>query len=135
MSKIFIKYLVIFLHIIVIGCSLVPLLFTENLKVLGFLFFLVLLVFIQILVYDGCIMSKYERVTGDKYEFVPIEIIKKLLCINENIYLADLQKILVGFTLMIYLIKIVIILFVENIFEIPVNTFLNNSLIQVKNYL
>jgi len=141
MSKILIKYLVIFLHAVVIGCASIPLLFSENLKVLGFLCILVLIVFIQVVVYDGCIMSKYERVTTDKYEIVPSEIIKKVLCLGDTVDLADLQKLLVGGTLAVYLAKIGLILFIEVVFEMPmrkflsVHPYLNNSLVQVKDYL
>jgi hypothetical protein len=108
---------------------------------LGIFCFLVLLIFIQVVIYDGCIMSKYERITTGKNEFVPSELIKSILCLDHTVDIANLQRLLVGGTLAIYLVKITIILFVEVVFEMPVRKFLsvhpylNNSLIQVKEYL
>lgn len=125
MSKVVIKYIVILLHILIIGCAVLPALFSENLKVLGFLCFLVLIVFIQVVVYNGCILSKYERVTNNTYEFVPSELIKKILCLGDSVDLADLQKLLVGGTLAVYLVKISMILFVEVVFEMPVGKFIS----------
>jgi hypothetical protein len=141
MSDILVKYFVILIHIFIIACSIIPILFSDNLVILGIMCFLVLVVFIQVVIYDGCILSKYERITKDKYEFVPSEVIKTLLCLGDSVEMADLQKLLVGGTLAAYLAKIGIILFVEVVFEMPVRKFLsvdpylNNRLIQVKHYL
>lgn len=135
------NYTGIFIHVVFITCASIPLLFSENLKVLGFLCLLFFIYFIRVVIYDKCIVADHERISIGQFDIIPSEIVKKVLCLGETVNLADLHKSIVGGILAVYLAKIAIILLVEVLFEVPirqflsVNPYINNQLIQVKEFL
>jgi hypothetical protein len=96
------------LHGIIISISGFLLLFCNDVSTIAFVTFLVLLVFIQTLVY-GCILNKLE---DDRTMSFLIDILKK--CINiksrKEQLIDDLPKMLVGMTLAAYILKLNILL-------------------------
>ena len=96
------------LHGIIISISGFLLLFCNDVSTIAFVTFLVLLVFIQTLVY-GCILNKLE---DDRTMSFLIDILKKCITIKsrKEQLIDDLPKMLVGMTLAAYILKLNILL-------------------------
>lgn len=95
------------IHTIVISIAGFLLLFCNDVKTIGFVSFIIFLVFIQTLMY-GCLLNKLENnVTMKLLTDIAIK------CLNlkskSRDLIEDLPKILVGLTLSVYLIKLSIL--------------------------
>lgn len=97
--------LVVLFHILCIITSGYILLFSNNLTVIFIFTIIVGAIFLQTLVYDGCILAKFER--GIPYIDNLSTILKTLTC--TKIPTNDIEKILVGITLFAYVWKLIIL--------------------------
>jgi len=95
------------IHTISISISGFLLLFCNDVKVLAFVSFILLLVFIQILMY-GCLLNKLENNVTMKL-LIDISVKCFNLKTKPRDLIEDLPKIFVGLTLAVYLIKLTIL--------------------------
>ena len=101
--------LVLILHLIIILSISGVLLFSNDIYQVGFFAVLNLIVFIQVVVFDGCVLSKME----EKFPIInlsPTEVVKKVFFLeNSDIRLQTIEKILVSLTLAAILGKFLIL--------------------------
>jgi hypothetical protein len=105
-SKIIISIAIPVLHIIIVSVSLFIVLFGKNTKILFILLIILSLVYLQVILANGCILSKFELYNLS-------EIIKRCFFIDEVVHTNNIEKILVGLTLAACFYKLAIILFME----------------------
>ncbi len=77
--------------------------------------FLVFLTFVQTLVYDGCVLSKFEGAMANGTKIVKAT----LGMAKSQIELKDLEKLLVGLTLVAYLGKLTLLGLTELCYNMP----------------
>jgi len=106
LSKIIISIAITALHIIIVSISTFIVLFGQNTNILFTLLVILSLVYLQVVLANGCILSKLEL-----YNFT--EIIKKCVFLEKDVQVNDIEKILVGYTLAACFSKLVIIGFME----------------------
>jgi len=97
--------LVVLFHILCIITSAYILLFSNNLTVILIFTIIVAAIFLQTLVYDGCILAKFEK--GIPHIDNLSTILKTFTC--TNIPTNDIEKILVGITLLGYVGKLIVL--------------------------
>ena len=100
---------IVIFHIICVTSSGFILLFSNNLTMIAIFTFLVGLIFIQTLVFDGCLLAKFEK--GIPYVDKLTNILKHFTC--TDIQTNNLEKILVGITLIGYLSKLLVLSFLH----------------------
>ena len=106
LSKIIISIAIPILHIIIVSISMFIVLFGQNTKILFILLAILSLVYLQVILANGCILSKFEF-----YNLT--EIIKKCFFLEKDVQVNDIEKILVGLTLAACCYKLAIIFFME----------------------
>lgn len=94
------------LHIIIVTISMFVVLFGQNIKILFILLVILLLVYLQVILANGCILSKLEF-----YNLT--DIIKKCFFLEKDMNINDIEKILVGLTLGACFYKLVIFYLME----------------------
>jgi hypothetical protein len=105
--------LVVLFHIFCILSSGFILLFSNNITIIFIFSIIVALIFLQTLIYDGCILAKFEK--GIPYVDNLSNILKAFTC--TNIPTNDIEKILVGVTLMGYIGKLSILGFLHFVYK------------------
>ena len=87
--------------------------FSNNLVVLGILLALVTLVFIQSIVLNGCLMSKYDKLPFT--DRTPTSFIRSIFCISEGeLSEQTLEKVLIGLTAGFLFFKLLAIVLIES---------------------
>lgn len=106
------KILFLLLHLGMVVVSGVTLLFSDNLYVIAVMTTIVAIVFVGCLYFDGCIVSKVEGplpILG----VTPTELVKQSLWLGDSLRLQDIEKLLLGLTLIAFVAKFVVLYFVE----------------------
>jgi hypothetical protein len=109
------EFLTLLIHTVVVIIIGTVLLLTTNKRTLLIMTFVIILTYIQTLVFDGCSLTKHEgpNINGStivKYSFGMGK---------SKIQLKDLEKTLVGLTLISYLGKLLLITFIEYKYKAP----------------
>jgi hypothetical protein len=99
------KMLVMFLHFIGVVLLCAAILFCEDIHLLIILVIIQLGVFAQILVLDGCLVAKVEKMVGNS-EHNLTELIKSALYISNDGSTSDMEKTIVGMLLFITILKL-----------------------------
>jgi hypothetical protein len=102
-----IKFGLVALHVVVICISSYCILFIRNTTILLIHLIVLVLVFALIVVYDGCLMRKYETIGG---YLTTTFIGKKIFFIEEPMCDTNFEKLFVGIPLGLLLLKIIAIL-------------------------
>jgi hypothetical protein len=106
------------IHLIIIFFVSFVLLFSTNKFTLIPLVFILLLIFLQAIIANGCVISKLEQ-----FSFINLtNLVKKGCFLEKNIALGDIEKILIGIITLLSFFKVLIILILEEYgyYRIPV---------------
>ena len=106
------KIVFLLIHLGMVVVSGVTLLFSDNLYVIAIMTTIVAIVFAGCLYFDGCIVSKVEGplpILG----VTPTELVKQSLWLGDSLRLQDIEKLLLGLTLIAFVAKFVVLYFVE----------------------
>lgn len=106
------KCFFLLLHLAMVIVSGGTLLFSDNLYVIGIMTVIVGMVFTGCLAFDGCIVSKVEAPLP-LLNVTPTELVKKGLWLGDSLRLQDIEKLLLGLTLIAFVAKFGILYFVE----------------------
>jgi hypothetical protein len=106
------KWLFLLLHLAMVVISGGTLLFSDNLVVIGVMMTIVAIVFAGCLYFDGCIVSKVEAAIPI-LDVTPTELVKKSLWLGDSLRLQDIEKLLLGLTLIAFVAKFGVLYFVE----------------------
>ncbi len=110
--------LILLLHAVIVTIVGTVLFVGTNTRTLLIMTFLVFLTFVQTLIYDGCVLAKFEGPMANGTKIVKAT----LGMAKSQIQLKDLEKILVGLTLAAYLGKLTIIAITEAVYMVPFKT-------------
>ncbi len=106
---------ILVLHTIIVCIVGTVLFIATNTRVLLIMTFLVFLTFVQTLIYDGCVLAKFEGPMANGTKIVKAT----LGMAKSQIQLKDLEKILVGLTLAAYLGKLTVLALTEMAYKVP----------------
>ena len=106
------KVFFLLLHIAMVIVSGGTLLFSDNLYVIGVMTVIVGMVFAGCLFFDGCIVSRVEGPLPI-LDVTPTELVKKSLWLGDSLRLQDIEKLLLGLTLIAFASKFGVLYFVE----------------------
>ena len=104
--ELFIKFILIILHLAIVFIAAYIILFSKDIKVLVLQLVVQTSVFIALQVNNGCLLSKYEQFGGD---FNATASGKKLFFLTSDICDADFEKMFVGIPLSLLILKIILI--------------------------
>jgi len=107
------KLCIILLHIVGVTIVTLIILFSEDLLLLFVIIACQTIVFLQLVVFDGCLVSKYEFGLGNNYSVSDIG--KKLFFLSDNLPCADFEKMIVGIPLLICIMKFCMMLLPKSI--------------------
>lgn len=107
--------LILIFHTIIVTTVGTVLFLATSPRTLLIMTFLVFLTFVQTLVFDGCVLAKFEGVMANGTKIVKAS----LGMAKSQIQLKDLEKLLVGLTLVAYLGKLTLIGLVELYYKMP----------------
>jgi len=92
------------LHFIGVIMVTLIILFSDDMYFLLAIIISQTLVFTQLVVIDGCIISKYEHMFGDNFNLS--DMCKKLFFLSNDVPQADFEKMIVGIPLMLCIFKL-----------------------------
>lgn len=101
------KMLVMAVHFIGVILMCCVILFCEDIPLLFALLIVIIFVFIQICVLNGCLVAKIERMMGDQ-SYNLTELIKSALFISNGTNIVDVEKMIVGMLLIMTAVKLAI---------------------------
>lgn len=98
-----IKIFIILIHFIGVTLVTLIILFSEDMLILGLIIICQTIVFTQLILIDGCLISKYEWLFGEGWTLTDIG--KKMFFLSEALPPADFEKMIVGIPLLLCVIK------------------------------
>lgn len=98
-----IKIFIILIHFIGVTLVTLIILFSEDMLILGLIIICQTIVFTQLILIDGCIISKYEWIFGEGFTLTDIG--KKMFFLSDALPPADFEKMIVGIPLLLCIIK------------------------------
>lgn len=107
--------IILIFHAIIVTIVGSVLFLATNPRTLLIMTFLVFLTFVQTLVYDGCVLAKFEGPMANGTKIVKAT----LGMAKSKIELKDLEKLLVGLTLAAYLGKLTLLGMTELYYNVP----------------
>lgn len=117
------KWIFIVIHAIMVTVSGSVLLFSTNLTVLTIIALCVLVIFCSCIYFDGCITTKME----DPLPFVnakPTELVKRMFFVERAIEMKEIEKVLIGLTLIAYLAKVSVLYGIREFYGMNYTRFL-----------
>jgi len=127
-------WIFILVHLAMVSVSGVIVLFSNNIVVLGVMTVLVFLVFCSCVYFDGCITTKAE----DPLPFInlkPTEIIKRVFFVSDSTQISDIEKIMIGLTLVAYGAKFSVLFALQLLFGMSYMRFLSFLATQKNQYI
>lgn len=104
-----IKIFIILVHFIGVTLVTLIILFSEDILILALIIICQTIVFTQLILIDGCIISKYEWFFGEGWTLTDIG--KKMFFLSEALPPADFEKMIVGIPLLLCVIKFGVMMF------------------------
>lgn len=101
--QIVIKIFIILIHFIGVTLVTLVILFSEDILLLGLIIICQTIVFTQLILIDGCLISKYEWFFGEGWTLTDIG--KKMFFLSDGLHAADFEKMIVGIPLLLCIIK------------------------------
>lgn len=98
-----IKIFIILIHFIGVTLVTLIILFSEDILILALIIICQTIVFTQLILIDGCLISKYEWLFGEGWTLTDIG--KKMFFLSEALPPADFEKMIVGIPLLLCVIK------------------------------
>ena len=92
------------LHLVGVIAVTLIILFSDDMYFLLAIIITQTLVFTQLVVIEGCIISKYEHMLGDNFNLS--DMCKKLFFLSNDVPQADFEKMIVGIPLMLCILKV-----------------------------
>ena len=108
-----VKIFIMLLHLIGVIVVTLIILFSDDMYFLLAIIITQTLVFTQLVVIEGCIISKYEHMLGDDFNLS--DVCKKLFFLSNDLPQADFEKMIVGIPLMLCILKLGFMLLPKNI--------------------
>jgi hypothetical protein len=102
------------LHFLGVGVVTLIILFSEDIWLLIAIIICQTLVFTQLVLINGCIVSKYEHMIGDS-SFNLSDVCKKIFFLSNDMPQADFEKMIVGIPLLLCILKLGFMLLPEDI--------------------
>lgn len=100
-----VKFFIMLLHFLGVGVVTLIILFSEDIWLLIAIIISQTLVFTQLVLINGCIISKYEYMLGDS-SFNLSDVCKNMFFLSKDMPQADFEKIIVGLPLLLCIIKL-----------------------------
>lgn len=108
------KIFIMLVHIVGVSLVVLIILFSEDIWIIIAIVICQTFVFIQIILMNGCLMSKYEDMIGDS-SFNLSDICKNAFYLSKDMPQADFEKMIVAMPLLIGIIKLGFMLLPEDI--------------------
>ncbi len=102
--QIAIKFILIVIHFIGVVIVTLIILFSEDPVVLGAIIICQSIVFYQLIINDGCMMSKCEWLFGGDFNLTDLG--KKIFFLSDGLKPADFEKMIVGVPLLLCIMKL-----------------------------
>jgi hypothetical protein len=100
-----IKFFIMILHFLGVAIVTLIILFSEDIWLIIAIIISQTLVFIQLVLINGCIISKYEHMLGDS-SFNLSDVCKNMFFLSKEMPQADFEKMIVGIPLLLCIIKL-----------------------------
>ena len=127
------KWIFIIIHLAMVSVSGAVLLFSTNLTVLTIVTLIVLVMFCACVYFDGCLTTKAEDVLPI-IEIKPTEVVKRVFFVDNAIEMKDMEKVLIGLTLVAYLSKVAILYTLRELYGMTYMRFLSTLAAQKGGY-
>jgi hypothetical protein len=123
------KACIIIIHIVAVILITLTILFSEDLLLLFAIIVCQSIVFLQLIVFDGCLVSKYEFGLGSDYSVSDIG--KKLFFLSDDLPCSDFEKMIVGIPLLICVMKFCMMLLPKTILSAIQNDYMSFARLKI----